>query len=171
MPVFLEGVGILSLLLLAGGLVLLTVELFHPGFGAAGGLGILLLAVDIVITAKTLQQGLILTAAAAVIVLLFLLLGARLMSRGKLPGKLILHEENGEAEGFRSSRDPEELVGKQGIAVTVLRPAGIMELDRRRWDVVTRGEFLPEGSSVVVEEVSGGRIVVRQAAPAEAAAT
>lgn len=163
MPEFFAGIGILSLLLLAGGLALLTVELFHPGFGAAGAVGILLLVADIFVTAKTLQQGLVLTAIAAVIVLLFLLLGARLMSRGKLPGKLVLRDENGEAEGFRSSRDPEELVGKRGIAVTVLRPAGIMELEGRRWDVVTRGEFLTEGSAVTVEEVSGGRIVVREA--------
>lgn len=164
MPEFFAGISLISLLLLAGGLALLTVELFHPGFGAAGVLGIVLLALDIVITAKTLQQGLILTAIAAVIVLLFLLLGARLMSRGKLPAKLVLRDENGEAEGFRSSRDPEELAGKRGVAVTVLRPAGMMELEGRRWDVVTRGEFLPEGTALTVEEVSGGRIVVRAAA-------
>jgi membrane-bound serine protease (ClpP class) len=47
--------------------------------------------------------------------------------------------------------------------VTVLRPAGIAEIGGRRLDVVTRGEFLPEGAALRVESAEGSRVVVSAA--------
>ncbi len=52
------------------------------------------------------------------------------------------------------------LLGKEGLAVTMLRPSGTAELDRRRVSVVTSGEAIAEGSRVRVVEVEGNRIVV-----------
>ncbi len=57
-------------------------------------------------------------------------------------------------EGFSA------LIGKEGKAATMLRPAGTAELDGRRISVVTRGEMIPEGKRVRVTEVEGNRIVV-----------
>lgn len=149
-----------TLILLALALFLFVLEILSPGFGLPGVAGILLLAADVLITARTLQEALIYGLIAGVIVLIFLVIGARLISKGRLPKSLILHE--GEEE-YRSSEDMSALLGAMGKALTVLRPAGLAELDGRRLDVVTRGEFLEKDCPVEVVETAGGRIVVRAA--------
>ena len=162
MPFF-SGICIWSLVLLLAALGLLTAEIFHPGFGLPGVLGIAALVLDILISARTLAQGLWMSAAAAVIVLAAFFAGAALISRGRLPKKLVLREENGSGAGFVSGGSGAE-PGQTGRAATVLRPAGIAEIGGRRLDVVTRGEFLPEGTAVRVLAAEGSRIVVGPAA-------
>ena len=144
-----------TLILLVLALVLFILEILSPGFGLPGVAGIILLAADVLISAHNLREALIYGLIAGVIVLLF---GARLISKGRLPRKLILNQ--GE-EDYRSSEDLSALVGAVGKALTVLRPAGLAELDGRRLDVVTRGEFLEKDTEVEVVEAAGGRIVVR----------
>ena len=147
-----------TLILLVCALGLFVLEILNPGFGLPGIAGILLLAADVYITARNAREALILGLIAAVIVLLFLVFGARLISKGKLPRSLILDQAEGD---YRSSEDLSALLGTGGRTVTVLRPAGIAELGGRRVDVVTRGEFLEKDSLVEVVEAAGGRIVVR----------
>ena len=147
-----------TLILLVCALGLFILEILNPGFGLPGIAGILLLAADVYITARTTQEALILGLIAAVIVLLFLVFGARLISKGKLPRSLILDQAE---EEYRSSEDLSALLGTSGRTLTVLRPAGMAELGGRRVDVVTRGEFLEKDSLVEVVETAGGRIVVR----------
>ena len=147
-----------TLILLVCALGLFVVEILNPGFGLPGIAGIVLLAADVYITARTVQEAMILGLIAALIVLIFLVFGARLISKGKLPKSLILDQAE---EDYRSSEDLSALLGTTGKTLTVLRPAGMAELDGRKVDVVTRGEFLDKDSFVEVVEAAGGRIVVR----------
>ena len=163
MPAFFSGISLWSLVLLVAGIGFLIGEIFHPGFGLPGVLGLVCLGLDILISAQTLAQGLLMTAIAAVIVLVIFLIGASLISRGKLPKKLVLSDENGSVEGFVSGDGDGAAPGQPGKAATVLRPAGIAEIGGKRLDVVTQGEFIPEGSPLRVEAVEGSRIVVAAA--------
>jgi membrane-bound serine protease (ClpP class) len=52
------------------------------------------------------------------------------------------------------------LVGKEGVAITALRPAGAAEIEGRRVDVVTDGVFVDAGRPVRVVSVEGARVVV-----------
>ncbi|MFM1871623.1 MAG: hypothetical protein RL398_1045, partial [Planctomycetota bacterium] len=56
--------------------------------------------------------------------------------------------------------DLTRLVGRTGPAATVLRPAGAIEIDGERIDVVTEGEFVAAGTEVRVLYVRGSRVVV-----------
>ena len=147
-----------TLILLVCALGLFVLEILNPGFGLPAIAGIVLLAADVYITARTLQEALILGLIAGLIVLAFLVIGARIISRGKLPKSLILDQAE---EDYRSSEDLSALLGTTGRTVTVLRPAGMAELGGRKVDVVTQGEFLDKDSLVEVVEAAGGRIVVR----------
>ncbi len=162
MPLFFSGISLWSLGLLILGLAFLAAEVLHPGFGLPGILGIVCLALDILISARTLAQGLWMTALAAVLVFLALVLGATLASRGKLPRKLILREENGAEEGFVSALGAPVEPGAAGRAVTVLRPAGMAEFGGRRLDAVTQGEYIEAGEAIRVLRSEGGRVVVRR---------
>jgi len=57
---------------------------------------------------------------------------------------------------------PRSLVGQEGTALTVLRPAGKAKIHGRMIDVVSEGPFIPAESRLEVIEVSGNRVVVRQ---------
>ncbi len=56
------------------------------------------------------------------------------------------------------------LIGKSGIAQTMLRPAGIVLLENRKIDAVTNGEFISPGTPVSVIQMRGSRAVVQAAA-------
>ena len=167
MPAFFSGISFWSLILLIAGVGFLVGEIFHPGFGLPGILGILALGLDILISARTFAQGLLMTAIAAVLVLVIFLIGASLFSAGKLPKKLVLQDENGSVEGFVSGDGEGAKEGDAGRALTVLRPSGIAEIGGKRLDVVTRGEFIPEGEALRVEAVEGSRIIVAAASASE----
>ncbi len=52
-------------------------------------------------------------------------------------------------------------MGQVGVAVTLMRPAGILEIGTQRYDVVTEGDFVEPGAKVRVIQVKGNRIVVQ----------
>jgi membrane-bound serine protease (ClpP class) len=53
-------------------------------------------------------------------------------------------------------------VGDQGIADSLLRPAGKVQFGDRFVDVVSDGTFIDRGRPVRVVEISGNRVVVRE---------
>ena len=151
---------VIAVILLIAGVLLLGAEIFSPGFGLTGALGLACLFGAIVFTAQSVTEGMILTLlllAAAGIVLAIVLTAA---SRGKL--KIILRETSGTGTNPSAAAPYADSLGKTGIAVTVLRPAGAAEIDGRRLDVVTQGEYLEAGTPVEVLRVEGNRIVVRK---------
>jgi membrane-bound serine protease (ClpP class) len=62
----------------------------------------------------------------------------------------------GPAEGMASLR------GKVGITETMLRPAGRVQIDRRRYTAVTEATFLPPGTKIKVTKIQGGKIIVEE---------
>jgi membrane-bound serine protease (ClpP class) len=54
------------------------------------------------------------------------------------------------------------LLGKVGTAVTRLRPAGAVEVDGKRLDVVAEGDFIEKGEKVQIIDADGTRTVVRR---------
>ena len=54
------------------------------------------------------------------------------------------------------------LVGKDGVALTPLRPAGMAMIEGNKIDVVTLGDFIEKDVPVRVVDISGNRVVVRQ---------
>jgi membrane-bound serine protease (ClpP class) len=54
------------------------------------------------------------------------------------------------------------LLGREGISLTVLRPAGKAQLGDDLVDVVSEGPFISQGSRIEVIEVTGNRVVVRE---------
>ena len=50
---FLDGIQLYQIIILLLGLILLIIEMFTPGFGVAGGTGLILLVAGIILTAST----------------------------------------------------------------------------------------------------------------------
>ena len=145
-----------SILLFVVGIGLFIAELFLPGFGLIGGLGVLCLMVDVVITARSFAQGMMLAGGISLLLFVLFLCGLRLASKGRLPRRLVLQDKT----DFSSTQDLRALIGHVGLAATILRPAGCVDIEGRRYDVVSYGEFIEPGAQVVVLGVEGNRVVV-----------
>lgn len=55
---------------------------------------------------------------------------------------------------------PQDLLGREGVAVSFLRPAGKAMFGDQLADVVTEGDLLPKDSRVKVIKIEGNRVVV-----------
>ncbi|MBR1560903.1 MAG: hypothetical protein IJ646_11745 [Clostridia bacterium] len=154
-----------ELILLLVGLGLLVFEMYIPGFGVPGVLGIVTMALGFILLRPTLQQGillLVILAAALCVALVVLLLTA---SKGRIGrSKLVLNDV---ALKDADASDLSAYLGKRGVTRTALRPAGIADFDGVRLNVVSDGEFIAQGARVKVMNVAGNRIVVAEAADNE----
>ncbi|MDD4238111.1 MAG: NfeD family protein [Desulfotomaculaceae bacterium] len=146
------------------GIIALVLEIFvFTGFGVAGitgiilvGWGILLIAVDVTQATSALVIALITT-------IVLLLAGIKLLSRYNMWYKLTLQNRQQNEEGYVAPLSALGLfAGREGIALTPLRPSGAAEIDGQRLDVVTEGEFVSPGSPVQVIKVEGTRVVVKE---------
>jgi membrane-bound serine protease (ClpP class) len=144
-------------------MVLLLIELFVPGFGLFGGLGLVALVLCIVFQAQSLLEALILLLGIGAIVVALALIAARSMRRGWLYRSPLVLKDSAEKEaGYVSNDDYSYLVGKTGRSLTPLRPTGAADFDGQKADVITEGEFIPPQAPVTVTRVVGSRIIVKQ---------
>jgi len=66
-------------------------------------------------------------------------------------------------QGSQSAADAtplEHLLGKEGVAITPLRPGGAALIDNTRVDVVAEGKFVEPNTRIKVIHVEGNRVVV-----------
>lgn len=145
------------------GLLLLTIEIFIPGFGVFGIAGIISVIGSIIMAYPTPEQALLsivialLASGAIMYVLLKYLIKTPVFDR------IILSTKQDKSKGYvASTGDTASYFGKEGTAITPLRPAGAGEIDGKRLDMVTEGEFVPAGSRIKVIKVEGGKIVVKK---------
>ncbi|MEM8710609.1 MAG: NfeD family protein [Planctomycetota bacterium] len=154
------------ILLFAAGLVLIIAEVFIPSMGLLG-LAAALCIVGSIGTAfyQDAGTGIQMLVATAVLVPIVMTFGIKLFPSTPMGKKLTARGFSFD-DGTGVDRRDEGLTGKSGIVESPLRPSGIARIDDRRVDVVSRGEPIEKGTSIVVVEVSGNRVVVAAAANA-----
>ena len=144
------------------GILMFVVEMFTPGFGVAGGLGIAAFAAIIVMQflANSVTAALIVTAVLVLLLAIIIVLFIRSFQKGTLSRSKIVNTTAVEGESSPVAKE-KDLVGKTGTAITALRPAGIAEIDGVRMNVSTYGNFIEPGKEVVVEAVEGLNVFVK----------
>lgn len=142
------------------GFVLVIIEMFNPGFGVPGISGVLSLIVGVILMASTPLEAIILVFIITVILGIALMVVFYLASKGKLSKRMVLSEKLDSESGFNGTEDLKYFLGKEGKALSVLRPSGTGEFDGLKLDVVSQGEFIQKGSNIRVIRVEGRRIVV-----------
>ena len=151
--------GWVEIALAISGLVLMAVELFTPGFGIFGLAGIAAFGAAIFLAAPSAGLAwryLMWTTIASAFVLFALI---RAVSKRGL-GKVLTLSDTAR-DWSAQAEDRSRLVGREGVSLTVLRPAGTAVFDDKRLDVVSEGEFISAGVPVRIIRVEGTRIVVR----------
>ncbi|MFF0827136.1 nodulation protein NfeD [Brevibacillus sp. NPDC003359] len=143
------------------GILLMLLEIFLPG-GIVGAIGFVSIVTGLVMAAYDTQQGLASLGVAALITAIVTFMLVKKYGVKGLFNKFILGDTQQNEEGYVAPRDQRELEGKSGIALTSLRPAGVVKVEGKRVDAVSVGGFIEAGTTITVVQVEGTRIVVAE---------
>lgn len=173
----------LEIVLFLIGIICIFMEIFViPGFGVFGVSGVLLMLVSLILASETFNsfdseintQKLVRVLATLGLPLLAVIASSMLIGKflPKIP--ILRHivltppasKHAGDTDSLQLRPDLVDkeggiYVGKQGVAVTILRPSGKARFNEGLVDVVTEGPFIEENSPIEVIEIRGNRVVVR----------
>lgn len=154
------GIGTLTLFVV--GLLLIFSEIFLPG-AVAGTLGIGALICSFFLAGENpLQMGISILIAIIISIIVFFLMIRVLGKKLVLFNKMVLFDTAKKEDGYISNVNRTDLLGMEGKALTILRPAGTIVINNERIDVVSEGGFVEKNAKVKVIKVEGARIVVRE---------
>ena len=176
-PLYLEGLATYwEIIIFIIGIVLIALEIFvFPGFGVSGILGIICLVAGLVFsmignigfdfsnvpTGVIGNRLMIVLVALAVSLPLSIWLGKKLFE-STLFGGLALNTSENTSEGFTVADSREQsMIGREGVAATILRPAGKITIDGRTYDAVAQIGYIEQGSPVTVIDYVNGSLVVK----------
>jgi len=178
-PLYLEGIAQnWEILLFIAGLILIGIELFAiPGFGVAGVAGIILVVTGLVMSMVDnivfehelhTEEALKAVFKAFFIVTLSMFLGLVLslyMGKKVLTSKrfsrLVLDSVQNKDEGYISVDNKQKtLIGKTGVAYTVLRPGGKVNIEGEIYDAKSEIGFIDKGEKIKVISTSSSQLYV-----------
>lgn len=154
-----------SILLLFVGLLLIMLEVFIPSGGVIGFLSIsaVMAAIFTAFYNHGLEVGMIFLTVAAIAIPVVMAVAFRYWPQTPL-GKRVLLEVPTESEILPEDspqlRALRKLVGKVGVAKSMMLPSGSVMVDGMTFDAVSEGMAIEAGESVRVVEVRGNRVVV-----------
>ena len=159
------GINGIVILIIITGVFLLALEIFViPGLGITGILGIAFLIVGIFLVASTPWEGILYTAIALFAGGIAIYLSFRSPRTRKIWRRFSLTTRQTQDEGYVGPKkvENESYLGRVGVSLTLLRPAGTADFDGEYLDVVTEGGFIDAKKRVKIIAIEGTRIVVRE---------
>lgn len=150
----------LQIVLFVLGFVLVGIEMFMPGLQGPGIGGAISLLAGILVTAKSIKEVVLITLIVIAILILMFVVIVRVLSKGRENSKVVLTDELNTELGYLSSKRYVDLVGKTGVVISDLRPAGRAKIGDKEYDVVSDGNYIVKDTKIVVHQVEGVRIVV-----------
>lgn len=150
----------LALLMFGSAILFIILELFVPG-GILGILGVFALSYAIVSINESNQFIIFAIVVSLVVFVIISLLNIYIFKKKMLfLNKLILKDKLTSEEGYIANKSEVDLLGKEFLAYTDLRPAGIAIFEGKKYDVVSQGDFIEKDTTLIVTDVVGMRIVV-----------
>ena len=151
----------IPVLLQLAGVIIIIAEIFLPSGGllslmAAGLFGYSLFIVFHDISA---MAGTYFVLADLFMIPVLVVVGLKILARSPATLRETLSSDSGVVS---QSPELENFMGREGKSVTVLHPGGTAIIDGKRLDVVSRGEYIEKDSNLIVVEVTGNQIIVRE---------
>ena len=159
---------VFAVILLIVGLSILTAEIFIPSGGLLGVITFLSLLVSLIFAYRAWGVSHPNLFGGFCLLLLILVptvigTGLYLLPRTPLGKKVLLEAPESEnvTPYLEESRRLEKLVGRFGVALTILRPGGLVDVDGTRLHAVSEGLMVEAGESIEIINVRGSQVVVR----------
>lgn len=151
-----------TIMLFAVGIMLIFLEFFLPG-AISGTLGLAALIASLFLAGENpLNMGISIFIAISISIAVLFFMIKVLRKKMVLFNRMILFDTAKKEDGYVSNVNRTDLLGKEGIALTVLRPSGTAVFNNERIDVVSEGDFIDQNAKITVVKVEGVRIVVRK---------
>ncbi len=150
-PVFLQFIGILVII----------AEIILPSGGILSLLatGLFGYSLYLVFTQLSSSAGMAFIIADMILIPVLVYLGIKFMAKSPVTLRTKLSKEDGVTA---QSPDQNDYLGSVGLAISDLRPSGVATIADERLDVVTQGEYIEKQTEIIVIEVSGNQIIVKQ---------
>ena len=148
------------------GLLLIALEIFLiPGFGLVGVLGILCVLVSFFWAfgfenISTALRVITLSLTAAIVIMI--VLAVYILPKTPVFRKVTLDTVLSSQDGCQAQTADNSLIGSAGVALTPLRPAGVVRIGSERHDAASEGDFLEPGEEVIVTACNGFQLIVRK---------
>lgn len=177
-PLYLEGMAAnWEIIIFIIGVILVAIEIFAiPGFGVAGISGIILIVSGLALSMvdnigfgfdntslrKLMEAVLIVITATFLSILSSFWLTKKLFGGKTFLGQLALVTTMESTEGFSSVDNHQQMMlGVSGIAASILRPAGKIDIDGEIYDAVAETGYISKGTPVEVIGMSNSQLVVK----------
>lgn len=151
----------IAIILFIAGFILIGIEMAIPGFGVPGISGIICLVVAIFLVSDSFIEGAVIALVVLGLLSIMFAIILGLLSKAKLKLPLILKDEQNKEKGFISNSDLNYLLGRQGVAVTDLRPTGTADFDGIEFDVISEGKYILKGTKLTIYKVQGSKLIVK----------
>lgn len=178
-PLYLEGLAAhWEILIFIAGIILIALELFAiPGFGVAGISGIALTIIGLTLSlignigfefqglpvTRVLESLGIVVIATFLSIILSFYTTSKLLQKKTIFGELALSSTQQSGMGYiAADMKFSELVGKTGVAYTVLRPAGKVEINEDVYDAVAQTGYINKGDVIQVIKYENAQLIVRK---------
>lgn len=176
-PLYLQGLADhWEILLFLVGVILIALEIFViPGFGVAGIAGIICMLCGLAFSmvandffdfqlAKpgVLMNSFLIVLGSMVLAIVVMVIFGNNILRSPAFKRLVLQDEQRSDVGYTSSVQKANLINQTGIAKTVLRPSGKIEIDHVWYDAVALDGFIDAGEQVYVEKHENYNLFVRK---------
>lgn len=154
-----DGITQLFIILLVAGLTFVGAEVFVPG-GVLGLFGGVALGVAVILGFVAFGAAVGSYVAVGIVILLgvALLLWIRIFPRTRLGKKMAVLPDLRDFKATAAHLG--ELLHREGVASSDLRPGGFADIDGRRVDVITQGEMISRGTRVRVIKIESNRVLV-----------
>jgi membrane-bound serine protease (ClpP class) len=145
------------------GIVVIIAEFLIPSAGILSviSIGLLTYSIYLVFSDVSAAAGFIFLAADLVAIPVLVIIGLKMIGRSGASLKTALSSEGGVSSKLVVL---DQFIGKEGVAVSHLRPAGVVQVEGKRLDAVTKGEFIDKNSTIVVSATTANQLVVRKKA-------
>lgn len=155
---------VLPIVLQLLGVIVIIAEFILPSMGllTAVALGLIGYSLYVVFTNVSTMAGVVFVVVDVCMIPILVVVGMKLLAASPVTLRSSLE---GGRDGRSQPPEWEQLIGATGEAVTNLRPAGSALINRKRYDVVSQGSFIEEGTGLLVVSVEGNRIVVKKRPP------
>lgn len=154
------------------GIVLIALEIFViPGFGIAGVSGLILTFGSLIlimvnnnafdfefVPPASLASAVVVTLTGVLGGIVFLFVAGARLSKTRVYSKIALIDTQ---QGYVSNPTIRGLKGKTGVAYTVLRPSGKIQIDGQLYDAFTLGDFIEKGQPIEVISDEGPSLRVK----------
>ena len=177
-PLYLEGLAEhWEIILFISGIILVAVEIMViPGFGIPGILGVVFIITGLVLSLinndwfdfREVDPSKLSTSIGTVLISIILAFALSLWGSAKIFGSrrgifknMTLTTVESTEQGYVGVQiNPVSILGKRGIAETVLRPSGRVSIEGKDYDAMTEGMFINRGEIVRVTRFEAGQIYV-----------